>query len=101
MAGLLAVPRLGASRTSQAWRRGADGDARARAAGRALSGADVGALPRSGQGGVDPDEVGRLVLDAIRHDRFWIFTAAELVTSVQRQVTAMAEDHALSRLRPG
>jgi NAD(P)-dependent dehydrogenase (short-subunit alcohol dehydrogenase family) len=57
----------------------------------------VGAI----DGGADPDDVGRLVLDAVRHDRFWIFTAPELVTSVQRQTAAMADEHSLSRLRPG
>src|SRR4051812_25527925 len=50
-------------------------------------------------GGADPDEVGRQVLDAVRGDHFWIFTAPDLVASVQRQTAAMAEDHALSRLR--
>jgi NAD(P)-dependent dehydrogenase (short-subunit alcohol dehydrogenase family) len=52
-------------------------------------------------GGADPDDVGRLVLDAIRNDRFWVFTDPQLVTSVQHQVTAMAEEQALSRLRLG
>ena len=52
-------------------------------------------------GGAEPDEVGRLVLDAIRNDRFWIFTAPELVASVQHQVAAMAEEQSLSRLRLG
>jgi NAD(P)-dependent dehydrogenase (short-subunit alcohol dehydrogenase family) len=52
-------------------------------------------------GGMDPDDVGRLVLDAIRDDRFWIFTAPELVASVEHQVAAMASDQSLSRLRRG
>ena len=51
--------------------------------------------------GAEPDDVGRLVLDAIRNDRFWIFTAPDLVTTVQHQVAAMAEDQTLSRLRLG
>jgi NAD(P)-dependent dehydrogenase (short-subunit alcohol dehydrogenase family) len=51
--------------------------------------------------GAEPDDVGRLVLDAIRNDRFWIFTAPELVASVEHQVAAMAEDQSLSRLRLG
>jgi NAD(P)-dependent dehydrogenase (short-subunit alcohol dehydrogenase family) len=52
-------------------------------------------------GGADPDDVGRLVLDAIRNDRFWIFTAPDLVASVQHQVAALADDQSLSRLRLG
>jgi NAD(P)-dependent dehydrogenase (short-subunit alcohol dehydrogenase family) len=52
-------------------------------------------------GGMDPDDVGRLVLDAIREDRFWIFTAPELVVGVERQVAQMASDQSLSRLRLG
>jgi NAD(P)-dependent dehydrogenase (short-subunit alcohol dehydrogenase family) len=51
--------------------------------------------------GANPDDVGRLVLDAIRNDRFWIFTAPEHVTSVQQQVDSMADDQSLSRLRLG
>jgi hypothetical protein len=42
-----------------------------------------------------------MVLDAIRNDRFWVFTDPNLVVSVQHQVTAMAEEQALSRLRLG
>ena len=57
----------------------------------------VGAI----SGGMEPDEVGRLVLDAVRNDRFWIFTDPNLVASVERQVSAMVSDQALSRLRLG
>ena len=68
-----------------------------------FSGANADTVPSVGaiDGGVDPDEVGRQVLEAIRDDRFWIFTAPDLVASVQRQTAAMAEDQALSRLRLG
>ena len=52
-------------------------------------------------GGAEPDEVGRLVLEAIRNDRFWIFTAPDLVACVQHQVALMAEEQSLSRLRLG
>jgi hypothetical protein len=52
-------------------------------------------------GGAEPDDVGGLVLDAIRNDRFWIFTAPDLVASVQHQVALMAEEQSLSRLRLG
>ena len=51
--------------------------------------------------GAEPDDVGRLVLDAIRNDRFWIFAAPDLVASVQHQVALMAEEQSLSRLRLG
>ena len=51
--------------------------------------------------GAEPDEVGRLVLEAIRNDQFWIFTAPDLVASVQHQVAQMAGDQSLSRLRLG
>jgi NAD(P)-dependent dehydrogenase (short-subunit alcohol dehydrogenase family) len=50
-------------------------------------------------GGMDPDDVGRLVLDAIVEDRFWIFTDPRLLRHVQQQVEAMVDDGALSRLR--
>jgi GMP synthase PP-ATPase subunit len=49
--------------------------------------------------GMDPDEVGRLVLDAIRTDTFWVFTDTRLLRQVQEQVEQMVGDHTLSRLR--
>jgi NAD(P)-dependent dehydrogenase (short-subunit alcohol dehydrogenase family) len=49
--------------------------------------------------GMDPDEVGRLVLEGIRHDRFWIFTEPRLLKHVQQQVETMIEDGSLTRLR--
>jgi NAD(P)-dependent dehydrogenase (short-subunit alcohol dehydrogenase family) len=49
--------------------------------------------------GMDPDEVGRLVLDAIREDRFWIFTEPRLNKLVQQQVDTMIADGSLTRLR--
>jgi NAD(P)-dependent dehydrogenase (short-subunit alcohol dehydrogenase family) len=48
---------------------------------------------------MDPDEVGRLVLDAVLTNRFWVFTDPRMLASVQDQVEAMLEDGALSRLR--
>ncbi len=50
-------------------------------------------------GGMDPDDVGRLVLDAIVTDTFWVFTDARLLRHVQEQVATMVDDRALSRLR--
>jgi NAD(P)-dependent dehydrogenase (short-subunit alcohol dehydrogenase family) len=49
--------------------------------------------------GMDPDEVGRLVLDAIRADTFWVFTDDRLLRHVEQQVSQMCEDRTLSRLR--
>jgi NAD(P)-dependent dehydrogenase (short-subunit alcohol dehydrogenase family) len=49
--------------------------------------------------GMDPDEVGHLVLDAILHDRFWIFTDPTLLRHVQEQVDVMVTDGSLTRLR--
>jgi NAD(P)-dependent dehydrogenase (short-subunit alcohol dehydrogenase family) len=50
-------------------------------------------------GGMDPDEVGHLVLDAIRRDQFWIFTEPRLLRHLQQQVDVMLDEQALSRLR--
>jgi NAD(P)-dependent dehydrogenase (short-subunit alcohol dehydrogenase family) len=50
-------------------------------------------------GGMDPDDVGRLVLDAILTDTFWVFTDPRLLRHVQEQVATMVDDRALSRLR--
>ena len=50
-------------------------------------------------GGMEPDEVGHLVLDAILHDQFWIFTEPRLLRHLQQQVDVMVDEHALSRLR--
>lgn len=49
--------------------------------------------------GMDPDEVGHLVLDAILHDHFWIFTEPRLLRHLQEQVDVMMNERALSRLR--
>ena len=50
-------------------------------------------------GGMDPDEVGHLVLDAILRDQFWIFTEPRLLRHLQQQVDVMVDEQALSRLR--
>ena len=49
--------------------------------------------------GMDPDEVGHMVLDAIRNDTFWILTNPALAKQQHHQVAAMLEDRSLSRLR--
>ena len=50
-------------------------------------------------GGMEPDDVGHLVLDAILHDHFWIFTEPRLLRHLQQQVDVMVNERALSRLR--
>jgi NAD(P)-dependent dehydrogenase (short-subunit alcohol dehydrogenase family) len=47
--------------------------------------------------GMDPDEVGRLVLDAVRTDTFWVFTHPNMAKCVQRQTEAMMTDRSLPR----
>jgi NAD(P)-dependent dehydrogenase (short-subunit alcohol dehydrogenase family) len=49
--------------------------------------------------GMDPHEVGRLVLDAILTERFWVFTDHRLLRHVQQQVEEMVNEGSLSRLR--
>jgi NAD(P)-dependent dehydrogenase (short-subunit alcohol dehydrogenase family) len=49
--------------------------------------------------GMDPDEVGQLVLDAIRGETFWILTDPRAAKQQTYQVTAMLEDRSLSQLR--
>ena len=49
--------------------------------------------------GMDPDEVGHMVLEAIRDDTFWILTNPGLAKQQHHQVAAMLEDRSLSRLR--
>ena len=49
--------------------------------------------------GMDPDDVGRLALEAILTDDFWVFTHPRLLGHLQQQVDHMSTDRALSRLR--
>ena len=45
--------------------------------------------------GMDPAEVGELVLDAVRHERFWILTHPnEFIPLVERRRQAIKADHA-------
>ena len=45
--------------------------------------------------GMDPAEVGDLVLDAVRNERFWILTHPEFeLRAVERRLEAMRADHA-------
>jgi hypothetical protein len=48
---------------------------------------------------MDPDDVGRLVLDAIVHGRFWILTHPKLLRLLRDQVDEMEPDGVLSQGR--
>jgi len=46
-------------------------------------------------GGMDPDEVGDLVLDAVRNERFWILThPKEFLPYVEKRLAHIKRDHA-------
>ena len=47
--------------------------------------------------GMDPDEVGRMVLEAIGSDRFWILTHPRWAKAIQKQLDAMNDDQSLTR----
>ncbi len=49
--------------------------------------------------GMDPDEVGRLVLDAIGEGRFWILTHPRWTKTIQVQLDAMNTDGTLTTVR--
>jgi NAD(P)-dependent dehydrogenase (short-subunit alcohol dehydrogenase family) len=90
--------KTGIGRNSVDSRRAKDGRAPTSepAEGRAEGAADLGSVPDA----MDPDEVGKLVLDAVLTNRFWVFTDPRILLSVQDQVEALVEDGALSRIRP-
>ena len=46
---------------------------------------------------MDPDEVGQLVLDAVRTDRFWVLTHPRWTRALDRQLEALEADGSLSR----
>ncbi|MBM3683499.1 MAG: SDR family NAD(P)-dependent oxidoreductase [Actinobacteria bacterium] len=48
--------------------------------------------------GMDPDEVGTMVLDAILQERFWVLTHPKMARLVQAQVDAMVGDQSLVRV---
>jgi NAD(P)-dependent dehydrogenase (short-subunit alcohol dehydrogenase family) len=84
------------SRNSIASRRARRGQATGRTAeGDKLADKLTGALA----GGMDPDEVGHLVLEGILNDTFWIFTDPRLLRHVQQQVETMVNERSLTRLR--
>jgi NAD(P)-dependent dehydrogenase (short-subunit alcohol dehydrogenase family) len=73
---------------------------RGRASARTDAGEKLGGkMARALAGGMDPDDVGHLVLDAVRRDQFWIFTDPRPLRFVQEQVDAMVGEQSLTRLR--
>ncbi len=54
-------------------------------------------LTRTLAEGMNPDEVGGMVRDAILEDKFWVLTHPEMATMVTRQVERMVEDRTLTR----
>lgn len=47
--------------------------------------------------GMDPDEVGRLVLEAIGSGKFWVLTHPRWAKAIQKQLDAMNDDQTLTR----
>jgi NAD(P)-dependent dehydrogenase (short-subunit alcohol dehydrogenase family) len=47
--------------------------------------------------GMDPDEVGHLVLDAILSDRFWVLTHPRWTRALDRQLEALENDGSLTK----
>src|SRR4051812_10385879 len=73
---------------------------RGQATGRTSEGDKIGEkLVDALAGGMDPDDVGHLVLEGILNDTFWIFTDPRLLRHVREQVDTMADDRTLTRLR--
>lgn len=54
-------------------------------------------LTRTLADGMNPDEVGPMVLDAVLNDRFWVLTHPEMGGLVRKQVDQMLEDRSLTR----
>lgn len=49
------------------------------------------------ENGMDPDEVGRLVLEAIGSDEFWILTHPHWSKAIQKMLDAMNDDRSLTK----
>lgn len=50
------------------------------------------------ESGMDPDEVGRMVLEGIGSGHFWILTHPRWTKAIQKQLDAMNEDRTLTRM---
>ncbi len=64
----------------------------------ATSGKAAATIQASLERGMDPDEVGRLVLQAITDGDFWILTHPRWAKSLDRQIEAMNDDRSLTDL---
>jgi NAD(P)-dependent dehydrogenase (short-subunit alcohol dehydrogenase family) len=49
------------------------------------------------ENGTDPDEVGRMVLDSIKGNEFWILTHPHWTKAIQKQLDAMNDDRSLTK----
>jgi len=49
------------------------------------------------ENGMDPDEVGRMVLDSIKGNEFWILTHPHWTKAIQKQLDAMNDDRSLTK----
>jgi len=47
--------------------------------------------------GMDPDDVGPMIVEAIRDDKFWVLTHPSMAEIVARQTSAMLDDQSLVR----
>lgn len=61
------------------------------------SGRAAAAIQASLESGMDPDEVGRMVLDAVSNDAFWVLTHPNMARGVQLQYEAMMAARRLTK----
>ena len=50
------------------------------------------------ENGTDPDDVGRMVLDSIKGNEFWILTHPHWTKAIQKQLDAMNDDRSLTKM---
>lgn len=62
-----------------------------------VSGRSGAAIQAMLERGMDPDEVGRLVLDAVRTERFWVLTHPPMNKLLTRQLGGLTTDGSLSK----
>ena len=61
------------------------------------SGRTASVIQASLESGMDPDDVGHLVLDAVLQDRFWVMTHPEMLRGVELQTAAMLAEQRLTK----
>ena len=62
-----------------------------------IKGRQGDSIQASLESGMAPDEVGKLVVDAIENQKFWILTHPHWAKGVQRQLDALREDQSLTK----